>query len=221
MNKRNTNLQHRYSPVIAASKLSEKASPSQTSAHLAGLRGQELKKAIASLNASDLVLFFASDAVSRIVKIVAVELVENVDLLVILASRELPLYVRSNALRRIDGMLEGEPLGIDHASKLLSCLDHAELIGRATELMNGAGFDWCAHATVYTTEVLCAALYGSTGIMEQVLVEDAFDQLVFKRPDLRSSLRVCSPERVQSYSASASKAPRYPYFDYERAGYVA
>lgn len=221
MNARNINHQHRYPPVITASKLSGKAPSLQTAAHLGGLRGQELKAAIASLNVSDLVSFFASDAVGSIVKTVAVEFVDGIESLIALTSRELPAYVRSNALRRIDGVLEGDPLDANCAAKLLPCLDHPALIGRAIELMNGAGFDWCSHATVYTTEVLCAALYNSKGIMEEVLAEDAFDQLVFKRPDLRPSLHACSPERVQSFSASPSKPLRHPRFDYERAGYVA
>lgn len=201
MNPRIANGQHRYPQVIATGKGKIDAPAGSVVARLVGLRGDELKTAVRALDESDLVAFMASDCASRIVRTVAVEFVEDADLLAVLASRGLPTFVRKSALQHLGDVLGGDALTPVQARRLLPCLDNPELIVYAVELMNGAGFDWCSLSTEFTADVLCSALYGCRGIMEEVLVEDAFAQLAYARPDLRASLRSCSPERILPMSA--------------------
>ena len=203
MSTRNAFGQHRYPQVITSGKgRAEIPSPAAV-ARLNGLHGEMLKRAVRELDESDLVAFMASDYASRIVRTVAVEFVDDVDLLVVLASRGLPTFVRKSALVRIGAVLDGGALTQGQARKLLTCLENPELIAYAAELMTGAGYDWCARCTEHTADVLCAALYNARGILEDVLVEDAFAQLSFARPDLQQSLRSCSPERVMPLRACA------------------
>ena len=210
MSARNAYGQHIYPQVIALGKVRVEAPCSATIARLNELHGEMLKRAVRDLGESDLVAFMASDHASRIVRTVCVEFIDDVDLLVVLASRQLPTFVRKGALQRIGSALDGRPLTQAQARKLVSCLDHPDLIAFAVELMNGADYDWCARCTEHTADVLCAALYNARGILEDVLVEDAFAQLSFARPDLRGSLRSCSPERVLPLRACVpSEADRY------------
>ena len=220
MNARSANKQHMHPQVIAtgAKKVERSASPV---VHRGELHGELLKEEVCALGESDLVAFMASDTASRIIKTVAVEFLTDVDKLVVLASRELPLFVRLGALRRLDGVLAGTSLTQVQARRLLPCLERHELIAYAIELMNGAGFDWCAVCTEHTTDVLCAALYNADGILEEVLVDDAFAQLAYARPDLRASLRSCSPEKVLPMSACAPNSPDVLYVDLDRVDNVA
>lgn len=221
MNPRIANGQHRYPHVIATGKGRTDTPAAAVVARLVGLQGEALKDAVRALDESDLVAFMASDCASRILRTVAVEFVDDAELLVVLASRGLPTFVRKSALQHLGDVLAGDVLTPTQARRLLPCLDHPELIVYAIELMNGAGFDWCSLCTEFTTDVLCSALYGSRGIMEEVLVEDAFAQLAYARPDLRSSLRSCSPERILPMTAYGPSMGAVMRIDVMRADSVA
>lgn len=221
MSARNAYGHQMYPQVISLGKARVESACSATVARLNGLHGEMLKREVRALDESDLVAFMASDHASRIVRTVAVEFVCDVDLLVVLASRGLPSFVRKGALQRLGGVLDGAPLTQAQAHRLVSCLDHPDLIAYAVELMNGAGYDWCSRCTAHTADVLCAALYNSRGILEEVLIEDAFAQLAFERPDLRGSLRSCSPERVLPMTACTPNAPNVMYVDLDRVDSVA
>ncbi len=211
MSARSVDRQPVHPQVITTGMLMADKVSASTVARLTELHGKALKEAVCALDETDLVSFMANDDASRIVRTVAVEFLTDVDLLVGLASRELPMFVRKSALRRLDGVLDGEPLSEAQARRLLTCLNHHELIAYATELLDGADYDWCAVCTEHTADVLCAALYNCQGILEEVLVDDAFSQLAYERPDLRASLRSCSPEKVLSMSACTPSVPDLMY----------
>ena len=220
MNARNADQQQVLPQVISTGKLRAEAASALVS-RFNELRGESLKDAVCALEESQLLAFMAHDGASRTVRTVAIEYLVDVDMLVALASRDLPIFVRKGALRRLDIVLDGEPLSPSQARRLLACLAHHEIIAYAIELMNGADCDWCAVCTEQTTDVLCAALYNCQGILEEVLVDDAFAQLAYARPDLWASLRSCSPEKVLPMSACTPKVSDVMYVDFDRVGNVA
>lgn len=144
----------------------------------------------------DLLAFFASDAVGRVSKIAAIASLSDVEKLVVLASQDLPMFVRRDALRRIDAVLDGRPLSEDGLVRLAVCLAKQELIAYTVVLMDIADYDWCVHCDEDTVTALCLALDQNQSAHESILLEDAFAHLMHSRPDLGCNLRACSPGKL-------------------------
>lgn len=164
-------------------------------AFVAGLRGAHLREAVAGLTRQEAQELAESRSASRAVRIAVVSRLDDADLLVSIAAGPAETFVRRNALQRLDELQQAEPLSRSQLERLVCCLRCGELLPWAVALMDAAGFDWCARSDAAVADALCAALYGCSGIQEEVVVDDAFAQLAHCRPDLAGSLRSCSPER--------------------------
>lgn len=164
-------------------------------AYVAGLRGEELRAAVAGMDAREVRDLVESRETSRVVRIAVVAKLADVDLLVSIAAGDGEPFVRRGALQRIDELQQSTPLAPGQLERLVPCLRQGELLAAAVVLMDAAGFDWCARSDECVADAMCAALYNARGIMEEVVVDDAFSQLAHCRPDLVGSLRACSPER--------------------------
>ncbi|CAK7048787.1 MAG: hypothetical protein PEGG_02056 [Paraeggerthella hongkongensis] len=163
-------------------------------ARIGQLHGQELRCAVRGLDEAELLAFAASDRVSRAARIAATAALDDVDLLISLACADVATFVRRDALRRIEEVLDGGPVAAEKIERLLPCLGDPDLIAFAVALMDESGFDWCARCDRGVGHVLCAAMSGCRSINESVLLEDAFAQLAHCRPDLRADLQACTPE---------------------------
>lgn len=151
---------------------------------------------VTELRERDLLAFFASDQASRVSKIAALALLCDVKKLISLARHDLPLFVRKDALLRIDAVMDGEPLPAEDLALLVPCLDVQELIAYAVVLMDIADYDWCAHGDENMVSALCLALDECQSMHESVLLEDTFAHLMHSRPDLGSNMRACSPGKL-------------------------
>lgn len=151
---------------------------------------------VTELSERDLLAFFASDQASRVSKIAAVALLSDIEKLVSLAAHDIPLFVRKDALLRIDAVMDGRPLSSGELELLVPCLDEQELIAHAVVLMDIADYDWCAHGNENMVSALCLALDECQGMYESVLLEDTFAHLMHRRPDLGSNMRACSPGKL-------------------------
>ncbi len=164
-------------------------------AFVAGLRGEQLSAALAGLSEEEVLALLESDEVSRVVRIAVVSKIDSVDLLVSVACGRAASFVRRNALQRLDELQRETPLTNKQLEQLSVCLNEGELLAYVVVLMDAAGFDWCARCDERSANAMCAALYGCSGIHEEIIIDDAFAQLAHCRPDLAGSLRACSPER--------------------------
>lgn len=164
-------------------------------AFVAGLRGEKLHATVAGMDGREVLDVLESREVSRVVRIAVVAKLVDVDLLVSAASSDAEPFVRRGALQRLDELQQRHPLSPGQLERLVPCLRQGELLAAAIVLMDSAGFDWCARSDERVADAMCAALYNAQGIMEEVVIDDAFAQLAHCRPDLAGSLRSCSPER--------------------------
>lgn len=164
-------------------------------AFVASLRGEELHRAVADLSAQEALDVVENPLVSRAVRIALVMRLDDPDMLVRIATGNGEMFVRRDALERLDALLQQQPLSRSQLETLTVCLREGSLLSSAVTLMESAGFDWCAYCDEAVCGALCHALYNCHGIQEEVVVEDAFSQLAHCRPDLAPSLRKCSPER--------------------------
>ena len=149
-----------------------------------------------SMRESELVSFTASSAVSRAAKIARVATLTDIDQLINIAVSDVPLFARKGALRRIDALLDGEPLAPSDLMRLTPCLGEKDLIVYAVLLMDIGNFDWCAHCNEDTVSALCIALHECENVHETVLLEDTFAHLIHTRPDLGKNLLACSPGKL-------------------------
>lgn len=159
------------------------------------LRGEALRAALRELRDPELMAFLSNVDVSRVAKIVAVSSVDDLDLLLAIAVGNSPDFVRRNALHRIDELCDRTPLDARDAQRLAACLSEKSLVAFAVALMDMSDYDWPAQCDVTSVGALCEALYDCTSIHETVLLEDACAHLAHRRPDLLSSIGVCTPDR--------------------------
>lgn len=168
--------------------------PTVLSALLAqGVRDGVFRKAPRSARVMDSLARVFDEQASRAAKIATVARLEDAAALVSLAASDAPAYLRKDALQRLDGLMDGEPLGTADLERLVPCLRERELVAFAVVLMEIADFDWCARCDEKAVDALCLALHECRCLHESVLLEDAFACLVNARPDLGRNLRACSP----------------------------
>lgn len=184
-----------------------------TTAPLSALHGEMLWSAVKKLREPELLAFIADPDVRRAAKISAVAALEDIDLLVSVATADAPLYVRRDALLRIDELCDGRPLAASDAARLVPCLGEKELLAFTVVLMDMSDFDWCSQCDERTVDSLCAAMYECQSMHESVLLEDAFAHLSHMRPDLGKSLRACSPDKFLAEDAYAPVTPIVMYLD--------
>lgn len=199
-----------------------KAQRSLMTARIIGSRGSARRTLVQRMRTPELLAFVANEGVSRAVRMAVVASVEDVNALLALATAPIPTFAKRDALRRIDEVLDGCPLPLQDAERLVPCLFDKDLIAFAIILMDTADFDWCACCDASTVSALCAALYQSGSLHESVILEDAYAHLTHSRLDLSASLRACNPE---AYLMSTMYAPIDPrsaaFIDLSEKGYVA
>lgn len=182
-------------------------------APIGALHGEMLWSAVKKLREPELLAFFSDPDVRRAAKISAVAALEDIDLLIFVATADVSPYIRRDALLRIDELCDGRPLSAADAERLVPCLSEKELIAFTIVLMDMSDFDWCAYCDERTVGSLCAALYECRSMHESVLLEDAFAHVSHARPDLGKSLRACSPDKFLAEDAYAPVTPVVMYLD--------
>lgn len=183
-------------PSIETKEVSKSdAAALKTALSVESLHGDELLRAVMQLNECELESFMSSESVSRVVRIVAVSLLEDIDVLIGLAASDAPTFVRKNALLRLEEVLDGNPVEEQLVGRLLPCLQDEDLIAFAVSLMDMCNFNWWAYCDRTTTLVLCSAMNSHRSISELVLLEDALSELVYRRPDLVLNLQACISQK--------------------------
>lgn len=190
-------------------------------AFIGGLRGEQLRDAVAELSREELLGVLTDEAVSRVVAISIVSRIEDADLLADIAVSGARTFIRRDALQRLDVLQERTPLTRRQLTRLTPCLYEGALLPWTVALMDAAGFDWCARSDEAVAQAMCAALYSAQGIQEEVIVDDAFAQLAHCRPDLVGSLRACSPERFLPQALQPSQLHTITLIDVTRRDNVA
>lgn len=171
---------------------------------IGGLHGYTLRAAVRELGEFELLAFLSDETIRRSTRIAAVSSLENIDLLIAVATGNAQMSIRNDALRRIDELCGETPLGGDCIERLVPCLDEPDLIAFTVVLMDAGDYDWCVHCTADTVDALCAAMYAAKSIHETVILEDAFAYLAHSRPDLGENLRACNPDKFMAQAAYAS-----------------
>ncbi|WP_139652275.1 hypothetical protein [Raoultibacter phocaeensis] len=185
----------------------------KATAPISNLHGEMLWSVVKKLREPELLAFLANPEERRAAKIAAVAALEDIDLLIAVATAAVPLFARKDALVRIDELCDGKPLEVSDALRLVPCLNDKDLLAFTVSLMDMSDFDWCAYSTERTVDALCAAMYECQSMYESVLLEDSFAHLSHSRPDLAKNLRACSPEKFLTEDTFAPVTPTVMYLD--------
>lgn len=145
-----------------------------------------------------------NSGVSRSARIALISRLTTVDLLIDIAVSDSPLFIRKNALLRIDELCDGKPLEKSDLDRLVPCLNYQELVAFVITLMDMSNYEWCDHCDERTVGVLCLALFECTGIHEEVLLEDALAHLSHVRKDLQRFVSASRPLRFSGQSLGVS-----------------
>lgn len=170
---------------------------------------------IKRLRKSDLLAFVANSENSRGARMATIASLDDPELLISIAVADGPMFIRKNALLRIDEICNGKPLDRNIVKRLAPCLKEKELLTRTVVLMDICDYDWCSLCDEDTVRALCTALYECSDMLEAVLLEDTFAHLAHRRIDLHKSLSAYEPDRYlmrSAYSPEVVNNVIYPNF---------
>lgn len=153
-----------------------------------------LQALIDKLYRAELFAFIVDESVSRASRIASISRIDDIELLISLASSDAPLFVKKNALQRLDELWGTKAIEKELLYHLLPSLDEKELIAHTVTLLDMYELDWAQYCTPKTVEALSFAMYECSDIHTSIILEDAFAYLTHKRPDLGENLRAYNPE---------------------------
>lgn len=169
---------------------------------------------------SEFLEFLANENISRGVRMAAIASSNNLDLLISVATVvSTPMFIRKNALQRIDQICAGTPLERKALRRLIPCLREKDLIAFAIVIMDMADYDWCAHCNEGTVDIFFIALSECRCIHETILLEDYIAQLAYRRHDLKRALQSHDLEKLLMESTHAPTDPNnilFPDFSPEK-----
>lgn len=178
------------------------------------------KMATDTFGKSEFLEFVANDQISRGVRMAALASSTDLDLLISVATViSSPMFIRKNALQRIDQLCDGTPLERNALRRLIPCLREKDLIAYTIIIMDMSDYDWCAHCNEGTVDIFFIALSETRCIHETILLEDYIAQLAYRRHDLRKALRSHDLEKLLMESTHAPTDPNnviFPDFSPEK-----
>lgn len=157
-----------------------------------------------ALRKFELLAFVTNKKMSRAVRIAAITFLDDIDLLLDVATGNAPTFIRKDALIQIDTLCSKVSLKKPQVEKLLPCLNEKDLIAFTIVILDMHDYDWGASSNEETVRALCLALQECNCIHEQVILEDAFAYLANNRRDLNAFLYANSP---QGFLADTMYAP--------------
>ena len=178
------------------------------------------KMATDTFGKSEFLEFVANENINRGVRMAAIASSVNLDLLISVATvLSTPMFIRKNALQRIDQLCDGIPLDRVALRRLIPCLREKDLIAFAITIMDMSDYDWCAHCNEGTVDIFFIALSETRCIHETIILEDYIAQLAYCRHDLRKALHFHDLEKLLMQSTHAPTDPNnilFPDFSPEK-----